>query len=197
MVRVFLLITAYLIVLLAPMVSYAAITHLGVVDKVYPVNDVDFREQVNDINFKDEFDSWITNLPSLDLPSVESTTMITWSTDYLLEEDIVDHEGNLIYPKGTKVKPLEIYQPKARLVFFNDTTNQVSFAIELAKNNPLVKPVLTSGNYLNVQKQFDRPIYYAYAWLLSRFKVRNVPAVVGYFPEVSSTNMTTIYYPSQ
>jgi conjugal transfer pilus assembly protein TraW len=112
-----------------------------------------------------------------------------------LQADIKDAEGNVIYPRGTTVNPMDastypanlkkygITAPKytRKLVFFNgDDAKQVEFVTDLTYENPLkYKLIMIDGNIKNISQQLQQRIYFDQAAMISRrFNLRHVPVVV-------------------
>jgi conjugal transfer pilus assembly protein TraW len=99
---------------------------------------------------------------------------------YTLNFDITDAGGNIIYPRGYRFNPLEHINYNKTLVIINAT---VPKQIEWLASSPYAKDIntmvlITDGSYYDMMKRLKRPVYYANAALLERFRVVAVPAVV-------------------
>ena len=191
--------TAHLIALLYCVNLHAhetiAIINLGVIDQTHEVLEADPRELRSMVDFGEQVKSWLEKLPGENLSPSITTTNLVWSPNYTVPDNIHDAEGNLLYLKGTVVKPLDIYKPKGKLLFFDNSTAQLIFAQSFINKHPNVKPILTQGNLAEVKKRFPKQVYYAYPYLYQTFHIKHLPALVGYFPDISSTNMLTIFFP--
>jgi conjugal transfer pilus assembly protein TraW len=101
---------------------------------------------------------------------------------FTLDRNIVDAQGRLLFPAGTRKNPLEVVSMSKRLLFFDARDGrQVSRAKELiARHDGQVKPILTGGSYLDLMKVWRLPVYYDQQGALTRrFGIRQVPAIVS------------------
>ena len=99
---------------------------------------------------------------------------------YVLKEDLKDHEGVLIYPKGTIINPLEKTRLSKALIFINgDEELQVKYALKESLDKQ-VKIVLTKGSPLELQKKHKIWIYFdQFGFLTTKLGIKHVPAVVN------------------
>lgn len=101
---------------------------------------------------------------------------------FTLDRNILDAQGRLLFPAGTRKNPLEIVSLSKHLLFFDARDGrQVSRARELmATYQGRVKPILTGGSYLDLMKSWRIPVYYDQQGLLTRrFSIHQVPALVS------------------
>ena len=101
---------------------------------------------------------------------------------FRLERNIVDGQGRLLFPAGTRKNPLEVVSLSKRLLFFDARDRrQVAQARELiARYDGKVKPILTGGSYLELMKAWRVPVYYDQQGTLTRrFGIGQVPALVS------------------
>ena len=101
---------------------------------------------------------------------------------FTLERNIVDAEGRLLFPAGTRKNPLEVVSMSKRLLFFDARDRrQVAQARELiARYDGKVKPILTAGSYLELMKTWQMPVYFdQQGTLVRRFGIGQVPALVS------------------
>jgi len=102
----------------------------------------------------------------------------TWT----LDRNVVDEQGKLLFPAGTKVNPLD-YAPLTQYLLFFDQREktQVAFAkrfIEQSKTR--VKPILVGGEPLKLMRQWKREVFYDQGGVLSRkFLLKQAPAIVS------------------
>ena len=111
-------------------------------------------------------------------------TARSWTIDptFTLDRNIVDAQGRLLFPAGTRKNPLEVVSLSKRLLFFDARDGrQVARARELiARYDGKVKPILTGGSYLDLMKAWRVPVYYDQQGTLTRrFGIRQVPALVS------------------
>jgi conjugal transfer pilus assembly protein TraW len=101
---------------------------------------------------------------------------------FTLDRNILDAQGRLLFPAGTRKNPLEIVSLSKHLLFFDARDGrQVVRALELmATYRGRVKPILTGGSYLDLMKSWRIPVYYDQQGLLTRrFGIHQVPALVS------------------
>lgn len=101
---------------------------------------------------------------------------------FTLDRNILDAQGRLLFPAGTRKNPLEIVSLSKHLLFFDGRDRrQVARARELmAVYQGRVKPILTGGSYLDLMKSWRIPVYYDQQGLLTRrFGIHQVPALVS------------------
>ena len=119
------------------------------------------------------------------VPGLQGTTAArSWTIDptFTLVRNIVDGQGRLLFPAGTRKNPLEVVSLSKRLLFFDARDGrQVARARELiARYDGKVKPILTGGSYLELMKAWRVPVYYDQQGTLTRrFGIRQVPALVS------------------
>jgi len=102
--------------------------------------------------------------------------------DVILQEDIVDYDGNIIFAKGTKVNPLTYRTSKKALIFINgDDENQVVWAIaEHQRRQGYVKLTLINGSPVELSKKYSVRFFFDQGGSLVReFEIEQVPAIVS------------------
>ena len=100
---------------------------------------------------------------------------------YVLEQDIKDHNGNLIHPAGTQVNPLEITSLREALIFIDGNDEiQVKFALkQYQEKNEKLKIILVKGSPLKIQRKEKIWIYFDQAGVLTtKLGINEVPALV-------------------
>ncbi|WP_395401120.1 type-F conjugative transfer system protein TraW [Pseudoduganella sp. UC29_106] len=101
---------------------------------------------------------------------------------YVLDRNIVDGGGRLLFATGTRANPLDIVTMSRRLLFFDARDGQqVALAARLMSSNDgaKVKPVLVGGSYLELMRLWRTPVYYDQKGLLvRRLRIERVPALV-------------------
>jgi conjugal transfer pilus assembly protein TraW len=101
----------------------------------------------------------------------------TWT----LDRNVVDEKGNLLFPAGTRINPLD-YDRMTRTLLFLDGRDkkQLAFARRLiAESKTAVKPILVAGEPLKLMREWKREVFYDQGGALSRrFSITQSPAVV-------------------
>ena len=92
----------------------------------------------------------------------------------MLEDDIYDNQGNVIFHAGTIFDPTEYVRLGRYVVIDGNNPKQVEFAIK----GDFRKIILISGNIEKLQKTYNRTFYFANDELVERFQIRKVPVVI-------------------
>lgn len=130
-----------------------------------------------------ELEAKIRNYRPNDLPRLRKarhgrvfTVDLTWA----LDQDVPDGKGGVLYPKGYRFNPLDyVSYPKTIVVLDGADRNQLGwFAKSGLSKDPKVLLMLTGGKYHDLMQMFRRPVYYANAVVVKRFKLQYIPAVI-------------------
>ena len=102
----------------------------------------------------------------------------TWT----LDRNVVDEQGKLLFPVGTRVNPLD-YAPLTQFLLFFDQREkaQVAFARRfIEQSKARVKPILVGGEPLKLMRQWKREVFYDQGGVLSRkFLLKQSPAIIS------------------
>ncbi|MDR1424107.1 MAG: type-F conjugative transfer system protein TraW [Azoarcus sp.] len=101
---------------------------------------------------------------------------------YTLDRNILGAKGELLFAAGTRKNPLEIVTLSKHLLFFDarDEKQVAQAAGLLERYRSRVKPILTGGSFLDLMKDWRRPVYYdQHGILTTKFGIRQVPALVS------------------
>lgn len=170
---------------------------LGIVGEVYPVAEEDFvvfiknklqamkgTKKYNELqnSLKSSVQEEVDRPPKVTGLSVTQTPKsFTVDPSIVLTEDLVNGNGQVIKPAGTRVNPLSRVKLRQALLFYNsDDPKQVSWAAEKTKQfHKNVKLILVGGGLKSQLEQFKRPVYFDQnGRLVSYFNITQVPAVV-------------------
>jgi len=115
---------------------------------------------------------------------VTTTTPRTFYFDptFTLEQNLIDEQGRVLFPAGTRKNPLEVVALSRHLLFFDGRdAQQVRQARALiAHYDGRVKPILVAGSYVDLMKAWQAPVYYDQQGLLTRrLGITQVPALVS------------------
>lgn len=93
-----------------------------------------------------------------------------------VEEDIKDHQGNLIAQKGTQINPLTLVSWGVPLLLIDgDDPEQLEWAAETEDKLTLVK-----GAPIQLEKQLNRPVYFDQGGrIVKKFGIRHVPCRIS------------------
>jgi len=120
--------------------------------------------------------------PPLQLPLVAAPRTFYVDPTYVLDRNIADGSGRLLFAAGTRANPLDIVSMSRRLFFFDGRDErQVALAERLVKaETARVKPVLVGGSYLDLMRRWKVPVYYDQKGVLvKRLRIERVPAMVS------------------
>lgn len=125
----------------------------------------------------------VTNpLPVAGLAPTEAPRSFWFDPTYVLEQNILDSAGRILFPAGTRTNPLSITTLSKQLLFFDAREpRQVKLAKALIdRHGQRIKPVLVGGAYLPLMQRWKTRLYYDQQGLLvRRFGIRHVPALVS------------------
>jgi conjugal transfer pilus assembly protein TraW len=178
--------------------SYSLASDLGVVGPTYEIAERDLIEVMKDKFRRMERTGELAKVQEnykkqvLDavekpkpVPGIKNTeTAKTYFVDptWTLDRNVVDEKGNLLFPSGTKVNPLDYAPLTQQLLFFDQREHsQVVFAKRfIEQSTSRVKPILVGGEPLKLMRQWKREVYYDQGGVLSRtFLLKHSPAIVS------------------
>ncbi len=123
-----------------------------------------------------------------DMPAVPGVSTVTEYAQRLIDptvtysKPVLNDEGAVIVPAGTRINPLDIVTLRERLVFFDGRDPaQVKAARALAdRDGAAVKPILIGGSWFDLTKSWKRQVYFdQQGRLTQRFGITRVPAVIS------------------
>ena len=178
--------------------SYSLASDLGVVGPTYEIAERDLIEVMKDKFRRMERTGELAKVQEnykkqvLDavekpkpVPGIKNTeTAKTYFVDptWTLDRNVVDEKGNLLFPSGTKVNPLDYAPLTQQLLFFDQREHsQVVFAKRfIEQSTSRVKPILVGGEPLKLMRQWKREVFYDQGGVLSRkFLLKHAPAIVS------------------
>lgn len=101
---------------------------------------------------------------------------------FVLDRNIVDDRGVVMFAAGTRKNPLEVIALSKHLLFFDARDpRQVARARELiATYQGRVKPILVGGSYLDLMKSWNLRVFYDQdGALVRKLGITAVPAIVS------------------
>lgn len=120
--------------------------------------------------------------PVSGLVTTQAKRSFYFDPTYVLDRNVSDAQGRLMFAAGTRVNPLDVVSLSRRLFFFDARDpRQVAQARSLMKRyDGNLKPILTGGSYLDLMQAWRSPVYYDQQGLLTkRLGIRQVPALVS------------------
>ena len=177
----------------------ASITVVGRAGATYTIAEQDamteLLQKVRHVDWKRQFldirQSVRTFQPSdlARLPRARHDRTFIVDPTYTLPFYIPDGKGGILYPKGYTFNPLDYVSLPDILVFIDgaDMKQLEWFQKSSYAKAPNVMLLLTGGSYPEVEKKFQRLVFYAPEKITKRFRIKAVPSVLyqkGKFLEV-------------
>ena len=192
------IISAVLLAALLPVSSGAGADDLGVVGPTYEIVERDALELITSklkhmeqsgelAKYQEDYKNKVVNGIEHPRPLTGFKSTDTASTHYydptiVTEKDIVDATGKLIYPRGTRVNPLDYVGWNTYLLFVDGRDEkQLEFTkkIVVTSDRP-VKVVLVAGEPMALMRKWKSSVYFDQGGkLIKRFSIAQVPAIVG------------------
>jgi len=99
---------------------------------------------------------------------------------YVLDKDIVDANGKIIYQKGFTFKPLEYTKLSYGIVVINGKNPK---ELEWFKNSKYANTIayrllITDGSYYDLIKELNQQVFYCLPQITQRFKLQHTPSIV-------------------
>lgn len=99
---------------------------------------------------------------------------------YTNPDDIYDNNGKILYPKGFKFNPLDYQTLHYQMIVINGN-NQEEINWLIRNNytdNIKYKILLSDGNYQEVSKLLNQPVFYAIPKITDKFNLKYTPSVI-------------------
>jgi conjugal transfer pilus assembly protein TraW len=120
--------------------------------------------------------------PVAGLSRAQAARTYYFDPTFVLDRNVVDENGAVMFPAGTRKNPLEVVGLSKHLLFFDARDpRQVARARELIDAyQGRVKPILVAGSYLDLMKTWKLRVFYDQEGVLVRkFGITAVPAIVS------------------
>lgn len=107
----------------------------------------------------------------------EASRVYTYDPTYVLERDIEDDMGKVLFKKGTKINPLETTTLREGLLFFDATSmDQIQWAVS---QKGQFKWVIVNGDPFTAESEHKRPVYFDQGGVLAfKLGLKAIPARV-------------------
>jgi len=115
--------------------------------------------------------------PVIGLSEAKEYRIFYFDPKVCAQQDILDHLGNTIIPKGTCVNPLDIVSWPCDMLFLDGTNKQHLSWARKQKNNS--NWVFINGNPFELEENEERKIYFdQHGLLCQKLDLKNIPAKV-------------------
>ncbi len=185
------------ILLLVTSSVHATVYDLGVVGQTYEIAEPDMLQSFYsklrqaeadgkmaevEAEMKQRFIDHANRPKGIELPRAKERRVYYYDPSTVLTQDIVDHEGNILWPAGTKVNPLDYVAMSQQWIFFNgDDPEQAAWARDYLQRYPnRVRPILIQGAVLELSKAWDTRLYFdQHGNYVEKFGIKHVPAILS------------------
>lgn len=119
--------------------------------------------------------------PLAGLKATETAATHYYDPTIVTQKDIVDATGKVLYPRGTRVNPLDYIGWNTYLLFVDGRDEkQLEFTKKVvATSDRPVKVVLVAGEPLALMRKWKSSVYFDQGGkLIRRFSIAQVPAIV-------------------
>lgn len=119
--------------------------------------------------------------PLTGFKSTETAATHYYDPSIVTQKDIVDATGKVLYPRGTRVNPLDYLGWNTYLLFVDGRDEkQLEFTKKIvATSDRPVKVVLVAGEPMALMRKWKSSVYFDQGGkLIKRFSINQVPAIV-------------------
>jgi conjugal transfer pilus assembly protein TraW len=178
--------------------NFALANDLGVVGPTYEITERDLIEVMKDrfrrleqtgefLKLEERYKAKVVDAierprPIPGITSTQSARTFFVDPSWTLDRNVVDEKGQVLFPAGIRVNPLDYAPLTQKLLFFDQRDrSQVAFARRfLAEATARVKLILVGGEPLKLMRQWKREVFYDQGGVLSRkFRLQQVPALIS------------------
>jgi conjugal transfer pilus assembly protein TraW len=133
-------------------------------------------------DMKQRFIAYANRPRGVSLPRSKAHKVRYFDPTVRFAQSIKDHEGNVLWPAGTSVNPLEYIALSRQWIFFNaDDPDQAAWAKTYAKRYPgQVLLILTQGPVLKLMQAWGVRLYFDQGGKLAeRLRIETLPSVIS------------------
>ena len=114
------------------------------------------------------------------LPVAMADKIFMVDMTYILDIDISDPRGGILYPKGFSFNPLDYLNLSSILVVIDAGDRR---QVDWFKTSPYAddyrtRLLLAGGGYYDLAKELDRPVFYLMDTIARRLRLSAVPSVI-------------------
>lgn len=175
----------------------AKVYDLGVIGQTYKIAEPDMLEgfyaklreaEANgkmaevEAQMKKRFIAHANRPKGVDLPRAQEYNVRYYDPSIVLSQDIIDHQGNVLWPAGTTVNPLEYITLSQQWLFFDgDDPEQTAWAHDYLKRFPSrVRPILIQGAVLELSEAWQIKLYFdQHGKYIKKFGIKTVPSIIS------------------
>ena len=169
--------------------------NIGRYGPVHPIKEQDFLEYIQETLLKQQASGelqkkidtarnkvieGIEQPVGILLPQAEEKQVHYFDPSIIVQQDIMDHKGNVVVKRGTKVNPLEKTIITKKMIFFDGMDEaQSAYILNVAKKDIRVIPIMVRGRPLDMMRDTNQRMYFdQHQILIKRFGVNQLPTWV-------------------
>ncbi len=174
----------YKTILIGLLISFNVLAKDIVVGRVYDIAEMDEITKIELRAKKVDWNKAIDNAKNNVQKTIEDLQIeLPFSTTeakrlhvpyYIVEKEVLDKDGNVLYPKGFRYNPLNHYTLPYRLVIFD--VKQWDFMKPLVKFSDRI--MITSGDKSIVEKSLGREVFILDQISYQRLSIQKVPSII-------------------
>ncbi len=130
----------------------------------------------------------------LSLPNALAESEQYLDLTYKAPRDITDANGNIIYPKGYRYKPLAHRRFRTMIIIDGSDARQVDWLDNLDDvADPMTRIMITQGDTASLSRRFERRVYRLHPQVARRFRIDSVPTIVKQKGEVLAVTTEPVH----
>lgn len=149
--------------------------------KLKRMSDSDDMEKLNQA-FKEQASKSIKRPKAVSgIRTTSEARAFTYNPSLTLSQDLLDHQGNIIHPAGSKVNPLDSSPLNTVLLIIDgDDEQQVSWAKDQnEQHQQKTKWILVKGSPFKLMEALDKPVFFDQGGsITTKLGIQQVPAKV-------------------
>ena len=157
---------------------------LDVIQEKIAAIDMDaFQEKVQSA-IKNQAENFRAHDAVSGLPAALESRQYRVDLSYTVPQDVVDLHGNVIYPSGYRLNPLQVMAeqgmtyPFMLMVINGERKVERDWFVASQFNNPRVKLLVTDGYPYKLATELHRPVYQLSEIVKERFQLQETPSLV-------------------
>ncbi len=116
---------------------------------------------------------------TIELKKAKKNITYPIDTTYETEFDVMDTNGNILYPKGFRYNPLDYIQLPYEIIFINAKNKEELVWAKQYAGNAGYKILITSGTYKNASEALKAHVFFATDHIIKRFQIKVTPTIVA------------------
>ena len=168
---------------------------LGNVGTIYPIKEENLinvakarvQKRIDNGEWNKEVEKWkkrtrkyVERPDPVILPKATQYSVHYYNPAIVLQNDILDQYGQVLFKKGTQVNPLDYISLSRPIIFFNaDDKAQKVWAKNIWLMQPSVRIILTQGAIMQLMKEWQKRVYFdQHGIYTSKLNITALPALI-------------------